>query len=398
MAQIPRELAPGRSAHDLFGAELRRWRCKRELSQAALAEGVLFSSDLIAKVEKAERWPQRDFAEACDAVLDTDGALARLWPLVEREHREQVNPADARPEEAATSPLIRIDPDGYGLRAHTEEQGAGIGGAGLRPWSGVHRPVLRAPIVADTWAGIWRNGPSTLEEQLVMSARKSAEYADDPSNVGPAVIEQLRAEVTRLARSFPNAPRYQVFGHACALRDRSFALLDGRQRVSESHDLYFLAGAACGMLAEVTLDFGFHEEAMAHTRTALLCATQAGHAGLTAWIRGEQSNIAYCAGRPQHAVQFARTGQDHAIGGTVSAWLPALEARSASRLADAEATRAALVRVGEAREQVRPDELDEIGGILAFPVPKQHFYGAESYLGIGAGAEVATEAELCIIG
>ena len=46
---------------------------------------MAYSGDLIGKLEKAERWPTLDLASRCDAVLETGGALARLWPLVERE-------------------------------------------------------------------------------------------------------------------------------------------------------------------------------------------------------------------------------------------------------------------------------------------------------------------------
>ncbi|MBO0868125.1 MAG: helix-turn-helix domain-containing protein, partial [Micromonosporaceae bacterium] len=57
MAQAPRSLDPGRSARHQFGAELRRLRLARGLSQAGLARLVHVSPDLVAKVEKAERWP-----------------------------------------------------------------------------------------------------------------------------------------------------------------------------------------------------------------------------------------------------------------------------------------------------------------------------------------------------
>lgn len=39
----------------------------------------------MAKVEKGERWPSWDLATQCDSALRTAGALASLWPEVERE-------------------------------------------------------------------------------------------------------------------------------------------------------------------------------------------------------------------------------------------------------------------------------------------------------------------------
>jgi transcriptional regulator with XRE-family HTH domain len=57
-----------RSLRDWFGAELRHWRELRELSQERLAARVHFGEDMIAKVEKAERWLSRDMATTLDEV------------------------------------------------------------------------------------------------------------------------------------------------------------------------------------------------------------------------------------------------------------------------------------------------------------------------------------------
>src|SRR5262245_33619326 len=82
MAQVPRELTPDASARHAFGAELRRLRTSRGLSQDELGRLVLHSGDMISKVEKATRWPTRELVARCDEVLDAAGALMRLWPAV----------------------------------------------------------------------------------------------------------------------------------------------------------------------------------------------------------------------------------------------------------------------------------------------------------------------------
>ncbi len=74
------------AAHQ-FGAALRSWRQQRSLSQLQLAFRITYSKETIAKVELGERWPVKDFAESCDAVLDTEGELAALFPEVEAERR-----------------------------------------------------------------------------------------------------------------------------------------------------------------------------------------------------------------------------------------------------------------------------------------------------------------------
>jgi transcriptional regulator with XRE-family HTH domain len=73
------------SAGHRFGAELRRWRLARRLSQRTLGELIWYSPEIVAKVEKGERWPTLDLVTRCDAALSTGGELAALWPGVERE-------------------------------------------------------------------------------------------------------------------------------------------------------------------------------------------------------------------------------------------------------------------------------------------------------------------------
>lgn len=83
MGRPARALTPGLSLRHQFGAELRRWRTERGLTHARLGDQVWHSAETVAKVEKSERWPSRDFTERCERVLDCGGALIGLWPAVE---------------------------------------------------------------------------------------------------------------------------------------------------------------------------------------------------------------------------------------------------------------------------------------------------------------------------
>jgi transcriptional regulator with XRE-family HTH domain len=85
MAGRPKVLTPQASPRDRFGAELRRWREHRGLSQCRLAELVLHSEETVAKVERAQRWPTSALTARCDEALATEGALMRLWPEVEEQ-------------------------------------------------------------------------------------------------------------------------------------------------------------------------------------------------------------------------------------------------------------------------------------------------------------------------
>jgi transcriptional regulator with XRE-family HTH domain len=81
----PSELHPTASPLAFFGAELRKSRQKAGLSQERLAERINFSTSLIGFIERAQRFPSRDFVERCDEAIGLSGELLRLWPLLTRE-------------------------------------------------------------------------------------------------------------------------------------------------------------------------------------------------------------------------------------------------------------------------------------------------------------------------
>jgi hypothetical protein len=60
-------------------------RLARGPTQRGLAGLIWHSLELVAKAEKAERWPSWHLATQCDVTLRTGGLLARLWPAVERQ-------------------------------------------------------------------------------------------------------------------------------------------------------------------------------------------------------------------------------------------------------------------------------------------------------------------------
>lgn len=71
---------------DYFAAELRAWREYRGVTQEQLAKMINYSPSAVAMVETATRKPRPDFINPADEVLETGGALKRLYDeLVSRE-------------------------------------------------------------------------------------------------------------------------------------------------------------------------------------------------------------------------------------------------------------------------------------------------------------------------
>ncbi|MFD0580957.1 helix-turn-helix domain-containing protein [Dactylosporangium darangshiense] len=81
MGQQPNVLTPEVSPRHLLGAELRRWRVQRQLSAAKLASLIYVSPDLLLRIERAERRASLELIVACDAALNTGGALCQLQRL-----------------------------------------------------------------------------------------------------------------------------------------------------------------------------------------------------------------------------------------------------------------------------------------------------------------------------
>lgn len=106
MGQAPRALQPSLSERHFFGAELRRLRERANLSQARLGIMIRFSADLVRRVETADRFPSREFVEACDKALATGGALMRLLPLLDKDRTSDSRPANTSPAGVGLSSVL----------------------------------------------------------------------------------------------------------------------------------------------------------------------------------------------------------------------------------------------------------------------------------------------------
>ena len=111
MGQPRRQLSPERSALDLWGTELRAWRDRRGLSLAKLGQRIRYDPSYLARLERAERFPPEQVAQACDRELDAGGELSRLWHLADADRRRtDDHVARTGPDVARTGPEVESDP------------------------------------------------------------------------------------------------------------------------------------------------------------------------------------------------------------------------------------------------------------------------------------------------
>jgi transcriptional regulator with XRE-family HTH domain len=257
VAQSPRILDPHLSVKHFFGAELRRFREARNLSQAALGTAAHASADLIAKIEKAQRWPARDFAERCDQVLGCEGVLIRLWPLVEQLRGEQLAPS-AVPPQRTPEPAHEADPVSL-VAKRSRDLGSRLG----------------------------------------------------MSNTSPSILEYMDEELWEIAHIFLSAAPEEVFRRTTDLHEQLIVLLQGRQPPSQISRLYALCAKCCALLAYMSEDMGYREEAHSHARTAWLSAEESGDNGAIQWVRAVQSRVAYWAARFKDSARYAADGLRH---------------------------------------------------------------------------------------
>ncbi|AVH56564.1 MULTISPECIES: transcriptional regulator [Streptomyces] len=228
------------------------------------------------------------------------------------------------------------------------------------------------------------SGKGAISVDAVMSADFARFIAQ--RNADEFVVEQLEADVARLARVYVSHPLMELYIEIKRLRDGVFELLRGRQHPRQTADLYVAASRLCGLSAHVCLDLGDYDSAATHARTARACAEAAGHEGMLAWVRAVESLIAYWTGRYDQAARLAQAGRHHRARGSIGARLASLEARALAIAGDQAGAVAALADAERSREAM-PGH-DEVPGIFAFPAAKQFAYAGTSHLAVGGREHV----------
>ncbi|WP_172386614.1 XRE family transcriptional regulator [Streptomyces sp. MNP-20] len=227
-----------------------------------------------------------------------------------------------------------------------------------------------------------------MGRQVAMAADRALRFAvmAEGTRLGEETLAHIQGEIARIAADYPRVPLHSLLGDLIEVQDLAHRLLEsGKAKPTQARDLYLQAAMAAGMLSKASHDLGDAHSAMAQARTAYICADQADHHPMRAWVRGLQSLISYWAGRPEDAVHYAKLGIHEAaqVTGTASTWLACLDARGHALLGDRDAVIDAISRAGDRRESTVHDDLDSIGGILTFPNPRHLYYVAEAEVLLG---------------
>uniref|UniRef100_UPI0009FC64E5 helix-turn-helix domain-containing protein n=2 Tax=Nocardia amikacinitolerans TaxID=756689 RepID=UPI0009FC64E5 len=238
------------------------------------------------------------------------------------------------------------------------------------------------------------------ERDLIMAAaHEASEHAGraESTNVGASTLEQLDADVTRIANEYVHIPPVPMMVEMLRVRRRVYRLLEGHQRPADTSHLYLLAGTLSGLLANASTDLGYYDAAGEQARAAWAYAELCGHNGLRAWTRGMHALIEYWSERPRRAVLLAQSGQDFADSATAKVRLLNIEARIWSKIGSAADTDRCIRAADEAREVAATDDLhDEIGGVFGFPDAKAQYYAGATYIHLGQAEPALTATERAI--
>jgi tetratricopeptide (TPR) repeat protein len=228
-----------------------------------------------------------------------------------------------------------------------------------------------------------------LEEVTIMAAHESSRHAaESDGSVSPAVIEQVQAEVWRLARNYADMPPLRLLAESRQARNLAYMALDRTKRPTQTKDLYLAAGQLCGLMAVASFDLAVWQAAAEQARAAHVYAELVDHPGLRAWARGTQALIAYWTGRPRQAVVLVEAGLDRAPTGAAEARLRCIEARAWSHIGgDPHRTTDALRAADDAHAGRGGDDLhDEIGGEFGWGPSRHAACAGTALLAIGNAA------------
>jgi hypothetical protein len=211
----------------------------------------------------------------------------------------------------------------------------------------------------------------------------------EESNVGELTVEQLQADIERIAQSYLRTPTRPLFAKSRAIRDRAFALLAGNQSPRQSRDLYSAAGWAITMLAWMSVDLGRPDIAESHTRTAWACAEAADHDVLRGWIRATQHTAAFWQEDFARAAAYAEDGLRYSAG-TSRLFLASAASVDNARAGQPDKARDML----DLAQQLSVRQADsEPGGLLLCTPERAEGLWADTYLAFGQPEHTSNHAD-----
>ncbi len=234
-------------------------------------------------------------------------------------------------------------------------------------------PVRPVPALPVSGFAVYRKaegpglGEFSVKREVLMAAHEGSEHAEraERRDVGPATMEQLRADVVRLSAEFMTGEPLASFLEMRRVRARIFRVLDQQLWPRDQADLYFLLGCLADLMAAAASDLGYPQAAEELIRSGWAYATAIDHRPLMAHLRLQLADNSYWHNQPQQARDLAEDGLRYLDDGPNAAHLHLRYAMAAAQLGDADGAYRAISQGRDSREREYTDDVLEIGGEFA---------------------------------
>jgi transcriptional regulator with XRE-family HTH domain len=333
--------------------EIRRLRHQAGLSQPQLAMKIGYTRQYVSLAERPDHnLPSADLVRALDEVLGAKGSLIALREQSKRDRKQR----------------------------HQQSMQARV-------------PRLDATTASAAQAG----EPSTVEELLMSAAQESSGFLTwaESTNVGDLTVDQMHAEVRRIAHCYLKVPTLPLFACTKALRDRAFTLLSGHQDPRHTRELYAAAGWSLTVLSWISVDLGRADAAEDHARAAWMCAERADHNALRAWVRATQHTASFWQQDYDTAARYATDGLNYTTTGTAKLFLSSALALDLARSGDHEGAGIALRRAQSIAETSARAE-DELAGPLTCSADRAGSLWSDTELAMGRADDALAFADRAV--
>jgi hypothetical protein len=223
-------------------------------------------------------------------------------------------------------------------------------------------------------------------DPIMSAAHDASEHAADAGHaIDDTTLEQLHAEVIRLAHGYAATSPMVMFGQLKRARDLTYRMLERTKRPNQLADLYLIAGQLSGLMAGASFDLGQSDAASEQARAALTYGQVIDHATLRAWARATLAMISLWSGRPADGVTHARAGLEHVTAGDVAVRLNSLAGRCWALAGSRESAIAAVRAADDARHHDAGTDpfAGGIGGEFAFGAARHSLSLGATHLALG---------------
>jgi tetratricopeptide (TPR) repeat protein len=323
MGQSPRELTPYADARHFLGAELRRYRQQRQLSQDTLGRLTYCDKALISRVEGARQVPTEAMVRRWDDALEAGGSLLAILAWV---HHAQ---ADEQYREVTY-------PDGDEVLVPVLTAEGNV----------TYASIPRRRFLADAALVALGLDATTREPGPVVPVGR---VADDE-------VEQLRGALRHLFTMDDTFGGGAVRALAVAQLRRVHRLInEGDYTADVGAHLHRIAAEIAELAGWLCFDAGRNDEARALYTESFSTAQLADDAPMCVQVLASMSLQSIYVRRPREALNMARRAQQMAAAWAtprLASVLATREARALAATTDTAGARAALEQAGKHLQRV----------------------------------------------